>query len=334
MSDDATGWGGELWAAADLLTPMAIRVAATLRLADHIVAGRRTADALAAATDADPDALARVLRHLVSAGVLSDTETGEYGLTALGEHLRDDEPGGVRALLDLDGAIGHADMCFVQLLHTVRTGQAAYPKQFGRPFWEDLAANAELAASFDGLMGSRLGADAPVIAKACPWGELGHLVDVGGGDGSLLIAILLAHEGLRGTVTDLPGAVARAREAIAAAGLGDRAEARAVSLFDPQPAAGGYLLSGVLHDWPDSDATRILSRCAEAGGTRGKVFVVEDHHGEPNTEGDLRMLTYVLGRDRSVDQLAELAAPAGLAVTSVVPVRGRSIIELSRNVVR
>src|SRR5215475_3718370 len=102
---------------------MAIRVAATLRLADHIAAGTRTTEALAAATDTDADAIGRLLNHLVTAGVL----TADHGLTEMGEQLRDDHPDSVRAWLDLEGAIGHADKCLVQLLHTVRTGESAFP---------------------------------------------------------------------------------------------------------------------------------------------------------------------------------------------------------------
>lgn len=90
MTEKVTRWGGELWAAAGLVTPMAIRVAATVRLADHIVAGRQTTEALAAAVEADRDVLGRLLAHLVTAGVLSRAEVGTYRLTALGEHLRDD----------------------------------------------------------------------------------------------------------------------------------------------------------------------------------------------------------------------------------------------------
>jgi hypothetical protein len=330
---EGTVWGGALWAAADLVTPMAIRVAATLRLADHIVAGRRTTEALAAAVDADRDALGRLLGHLVTAGVLSRAGTGTYGLTALGEHLRDDDPDGVRPWIDLEGAVGRADLSFVQLLHTVRTGEAAFPRQFGRSYWDDLSADPGLGASFDALMGARLVADAPAVAAAYHWGTLGHVVDVGGGNASLLIAILRAHGDLRGTVIDLAGPVARAEDAIAAAGLGDRAGAQAGSFFDALPAgAGGYVLSGVLHDWDDEDAVRILHRCADAASETGKVLVV-DHirdgrNGTADTEGDLRMLCYCRGRERTLDQLGELAGSAGLQVSSVLPARSRSIVEL------
>ncbi|MFB4307623.1 methyltransferase [Actinomadura sp. GTD37] len=333
MAGDEERWGGELWAAADLVTPMAIRVAATLRLADHIAAGRRTAEALAGAVDAEPDALGRLMGHLVTAGVLSREEDGAYGLTGMGERLRDDAPGGVRATLDLEGAIGHADLCFVELLHTVRTGEPAFPRRYGRTFWADLSADSERGASFDSLMGGRLAAEAPAVAAAYPWGELGRVVDAGGGDGSLLIAILRAHEELRGTVVDLAGPVARAEAAIARAGLGERADARAGSFFDALPAgAGGYVLSGVLHDWDDDDARRILRRCADAASETGRVLVV-DHIADvrgyaPDTEGDLRMLCYVRGRERTLGQLAGLAGSAGLRLGSVTPGGSRSIVEL------
>jgi hypothetical protein len=333
MAEEATGWGGRLWAAADLVTPMSIRVAATLRLADHIAAGTQTVEALAAAVDADRDVLRRLLDHLVTAGVLSRAGTGTYALTALGEGLRDDDPEGVRPWFDLEGAIGRAELCFVELLHTVRTGEPAFPRHFGRPFWDDLSADPGRSASFDALMGARLTEDAPVVAAAYPWGTLGHVVDVGGGNGSLLIAILRAHGDLRGTVLDLAGPVARADEAIASAGLGDRAGTRAGSFFDTLPAgAGGYLLSGVLHDWDDPQAGRILQRCADAAAGTGRVLLVDhigdEQGGTPNTEGDLRMLCYVGGRERTLDQLGELAGSAGLRISSVVPAGSRAIVEM------
>ena len=313
MADE---WSNSLWAAADLVTPMAIRVAATLRIADHLDA---TAAQLAEVTGADQDALRRVLDHLVTAGVLTrDDDT--YGLTALGEQLP-----GLGPWLDLEGSIGRADLSFIHLLHTVRTGEPAFPVLYGTPYWDDLAANPERAAHFDALMGSRL-TDAPEIAAEYPWGDAGHLVDVGGGDGTLLIAILRAHQGVRGTVADLPGPAARAEAALAAAGLSERAGVHAGSFFDELPK-GDCVLSGVLHDWDDEAATRILRRCAEAAGPDGRVLVV-DPVGHPDTEGDLRMLAYVKGRERDLDRLHAIAAAAGLSPGPVTPVGFRSVVEL------
>ncbi len=329
MAEEATGWGGGLWAAADLVTPMAIRAAATLRLADHIAAGAHTVQALAELVGADPDALGRVMGHLTAAGVLSRTEPGAFGLTELGERLRTDDPEGVRAWLDLDGAIGRADLCFTELLHTVRTGEPAFARRFGRTFWEDLSADPVRSHSFDALMGARLAADAPVVAEVYPWGALGSVVDVGGGNASLLIAILRAHPDLRGTVLDLEGPIGRAEQAFAAADFADRATARVGSFFDPLPAgAGGYILSGVLHDWDDGHARRILHRCAEAAADTGKVLVVDHLGAQQDTEGDLRMLCYVNGRERDAEELARLAGTVGLRIAATVPAGSRTIIEL------
>jgi hypothetical protein len=325
--------GTVLWAMADLATPMAVRVAATLRVADHITRGLQTTLELAQAVDADADALDRVLRHLTTAGVLSRDTSGRYALTALGEVLRDDHRDGMRARLDLEAAIGRADLSFVQLLHSVRTGQPAFPEQYGRSFWEDLASDAARSASFDAIMGSDVGADAPAVASAYDWGSLGHVVDVGGGNGSLLIALLSQYPALRGTVVDLPGAAKAAQRAFTAAGLAGRADAVAGSFFDPlPPRAGGYLLSAIIHNWDDEAARTILRRCAEAAGADGAVFVIEKigADGEsPRTGMDLRMLAYFGGRERGVGELTALAAGSGLEVAAVHAAGTLSIIELT-----
>lgn len=332
MASD-NSWGAGVWAAADLATPMTVRVAATLRVADHIVAGRRTAPVIAEAAGVHADALERVLRHLVTAGVLREDGEAGYQLTELGDGLRDDHPHGVRRWIDLDGATGYADLCFTELLHTVRTGDPAFPARYGIGYWDDLDENPARAASFDALMGGRLNSVMPEIVRAVDWAALGSLVDVGGGDGSLLIALLHAHPDLHGTVLDLPGPARAAASAIADAGLGDRAKATSASFFDPLPAsAGGCLLSGVLHDWDDRSATAILRRCAEAVRPSGSVFVIEtfdvDEDTPGSTEMDLRMLAYVGGRERSIRELRELADAATLELNSVSPVTDHSIVEL------
>jgi hypothetical protein len=173
---------------------------------------------------------------------------------------------------------------------------------------------------------------APDIVAAYDWGSLGHLVDVGGGNGSLLIAMLHRHPDLQGTVLDLPGAAEAARKALTAAGLADRSDAVAGSFFDPlPPGAGGYLLCAVLHDWDDGSARAILRRCAQAAGTDGRVFVVEkfvtdtDHR----TEMDLRVLAYFGGRERGIAELTALAAAAGLRVAAVHPAGATPVVELT-----
>ncbi|GAA3203495.1 methyltransferase [Nonomuraea helvata] len=326
-----------LRALADLATPMAIRVAATLGVADHIAAGRRTAPAAAGALGVHAGALDRLLRHLVTIGLLDRDEAGAYTLTDLGEQLRDDHPGGRRKWLAADGAVGKGDLSFVDLAYSVRTGQPAYAVRHGVPFWEDLGADPALSASFDALMSHHIEMEHAGLPGAYDWAALGHVVDVGGGSGALLSVLLQAHPGLRGTVVDLPGPAAGARRALRDKGLAHRAEVVTGSFFDPLPTgAGAYVLSAIIHDWDDDAAVKILRRCADAVGERGVVLVIEAVGADgasPDTAMDLRMLVYTGGKERGLAELGALAAQAGLVVRGTHPVGARpfiSIVELGR----
>ena len=324
--EDLLGSNG-LWAAADLLTPMAIRVAATLRIADDI-----GAPDLAEKVGANPAALDRLLRHLESAGVVHRTDTG-YVLTELGEALRSDHPSGVRDVLDVGSALGRADLCFVSLAHSVRTGGPAFPLHYGQSFWEDLDADEVRAASFNAQMASYAQRAASDVVNAYDWGSLTEIVDVGGGNAITLSAILKAFPDLRGTVFDLPSTTAAAAKTLVAAGLANRADVVSGSFFDGvvPSGAGGYLLSAILHDWDDVACRTILRRCADAAGEKGKVFVIEwmgDDSSTLHTEMDLRMLAYYGSRERDVPALTALAAHAGLEVLDVHQSGVLTVLEL------
>jgi hypothetical protein len=328
---DEDGTGAELWAMAQLATPMAVRVAATLRVADHIAAGLSTAPKLAEAVDADPDALERLLRFLARRGLWTRDETGRYELTRLGQALRADHPAGMRDWLDMDD-VGRAELSFFNLLHTVRTGESAFQEQFGVSFWDDLAARPERGAAFDAMLGADAVERSPFIVKGHDWGSLGHVVDVGGGAGALLIALLKEYPELRGTLFDLPETAESARKALKEAALDHRSEVVSGSFFDDAlpPGAGGYLLSFILHDWADGPAREILRRCAEAAGAGGSVFVVErlGRDGAPHTGMDLRMLVYYGGKERGMADFEALAADAGLRVAATHPAGPLMIFEL------
>ncbi|HEV7646695.1 MAG TPA: methyltransferase [Actinophytocola sp.] len=302
----------ELVELADLVTPMAIRTAATLRLVDRLDEPRTAAD-LAEEIGADADALERLMRHLVTIGLLSRDDTGRYTPTARGACLRDDHPAELRADWDVDGSIGRADVSAMALPHSVRTGAAAFPELYGAPFWADLATDPARSAAFDEQRGVASGLEAPGIVAAYDWGALGDVMDVGGGDGTLLIALLNEYPALRGTLLDLQGPAESARKLIDAAGLADRADVVAGDFLDRvPPGAEGYLLSAIVHSWNDTDARRILSRCAEAAGQDGAVFVIERVPARERTHADLRNLAWFGGKVRDVTELTELAESVGL----------------------
>jgi len=324
----------------DLITPMALRVAATLRLADFLPddgtgAGVAVAD-LAARARADPEALARMLHHLVARGVFTEPRPGEFAANPTAALLRTDQPASMRAWLDLDGFGGRMDLAFTGLAqtglaHTVRTGEPAWETVFGQPFWSYLAANPPLGASFDALMASDVEHRA-ALADGYDWTGIHHVIDVGGGTGRLLADVLAHHPQLRGTLLDLPETVARGREYLAGLGLEARCDVAGQSFFDPLPAgADAYLLNRVIHDWDDARAGLILSRCAEAAGRRGRVLVIESHldsgaESASFAEMNLRMLVLSGGRERTLDDYAALAAGAGLRVAAVHQATDRHVI--------
>jgi len=316
----------------DLVTPMALRVAATLRLADFMPddgtgEGAVIGD-LAERTGSDPEALARVLRHLVQHGVFTEPRPGRFAANQTAAMLRTGQPG--LMWLDLEGFGGRMDLAFTGLAHTVRTGEPAWKEVFGLPFWDYLDANPAIGASFDATMAVDGGNIA--VASGYDWTTVRHVADIGGGTGTLIAEVLQRNPGLRGTLADLPETAARARQYLAGLGLDGRCEVVGQSFFDPlPPGADAYLLNRVIHDWDDAAATAILRRCAEAAASSGRVLVVESHAnpgGDPAgfAEMNLRMLVLAGGRERTIDDYSALASDAGLRVTAVHEISERDVI--------
>src|SRR6266700_1533165 len=335
MADEGSG-DIDLWALTDLDTNFAIRVAGTLRVAEAIDAGVTKLDDLAARVGADRDALGRLLRYLSRRGLFTQVGPDEFALNDAARRLI---PGTPRSLprwrTDLDGLGARLALPFTRLLDAVRTGEPVHASVFGRPFWEDLAANPQIAEEFHSMM------EGPPSGDGEEDGHQGedrlagtrHVVDVGGGSGTFLADALRSHPDLRGTLVELPEAAAPARELLAAAGVADRCEIAEQSFFDPLPAGADlYHLSYVIHDWNDRDAVRILRRCAEAVAPDGRVLVeerVRDGSDDADTTGhDLLMLVLTGGRERIVDEFADLAGRAGLRLARTEPSSGAWRLEM------
>jgi hypothetical protein len=318
----------DLWALCDLCTPWCLLVVGTLRVADRINEGISGIDELAAASGADAAALHRVLRHLVQKGVFDEPESGRFTLNDTARGLLNPS---LLLGLDLEGIGGRMAHAWSTLLTAVRTGAPAYHTVFGRPFWEDLAAHPDVAASFDELMGpSGHGTPDPEVLVTGGWEAVRTVIDVGGGTGSLLAEILRARPGVRGILVDLPSTVARSTPIFASAGVADRVTTVGQSFFDPLPGGGDlYLLKNLLADWPDREATELLRRCADEARPAGRVIVlggVTPEGREPSPE--LLMLVLVGGKSRSLAEFRALASIAGLKVeaTGHQPT-GRFVVE-------
>lgn len=305
----------DIWTLSDLCTPWCVHVVATLRIAEHVAAGVTRIDALADASRTHADSLQRVLRHLVGRGLFEEPEPGRFALNEPARALLDPS---AHLGFDLDAIGGRMAHAWCSLLDAVRTGTPAYHTVFGRPFWDDLDAHPNVAASFDALMGPPgHGAPNANVLITGGWETVRTVVDVGGGTGSLLAEILHAHPHVRGTLVDLPRTVARSAETFEAAGVTERAHAVGQSFFDPLPiGADLYLLKNVLSDWPDREATLLLQRCAEAARPVGRVIVLDGvtPHDGPTPAPELLMMVLVGGRQRTLAEFRALASAAGLEV--------------------
>lgn len=299
---------------ADLATPWAIRVVVTLGIPDLLADGPRSVDELAAAAGCDAGYLRRILGHLTGHGLFRQGEPSGFALTESGAELRSE---GARLMYGLDGLGGRFAYSWSTLLDATRRGTPGYAELFGRPFWADLAAHPELSAEFDALMGpAGHGEPDPRILPESAWQGAETIVDVGGGAGHDLAALLRARPGLRGTLVDFAPTAERARRVLAEAGVAERATIVAQSFFNPLPGGADlYFLSSIINDWPDVEATEILTRCAEAAGATGRVLVqggvaLDD---QPPTGLEIE-LVLLGGRIRGLAEFTALAAGAGLAV--------------------
>jgi len=315
--------GVDLDALTDLCTPWCIRVVVSLRIAQHLAAGIGGVDQLAAA-GCDAGALQHVLGYLVERGLFEEPSRGQFTLNDAARGLL--EP----RFLELDGIGGRMAYAWSTLPDYVKSGRPAYQEMFGLPFWEDLAAHPEVAASFDELMGvAGHGTPDPDFDLAGGWEDVRTVVDVGGGTGAMLAEILRARPTLRGTLVDLPGTVARAGETFETAGVADRATIIGQSFFDELPAGADlYVLKKVLNDWPDTETRAILRRCAEAARPHGRVVVL----GGVGPDDAPRVLTnemvLVGGNHNTLTEFTALARDAGLEIVAAeTQAPGRFVVE-------
>jgi O-methyltransferase domain len=314
----------------------ALGLVAKLGVADLLAAGPRDAEELASATGTHAGALRRVLRLIASVGVLAENEDGRFALTPLGDCLRADTPGSARAaVLLFAGERVHES--WKDLEYCVRTGEAAFRKRGVTDPFAEMAASPEDAANFDAAMAEFTRLTAMAVSATYDFSPLRTLVDVGGGNGALLIGILTAYAHLEGIVFDQPHVAERATKEIERAGLADRCRAAGGDFFDTVPEGGdAYVLKHVIHDWDDDHAVTILRNCHRAMGSEGRLLVVEGVYPERIDDSlqsrgaaanDVNMLVSTGGRQRSEVEFRALYEGAGFKLERIVSTGMASVIE-------
>lgn len=316
----------------------ALALAAKLGVADCLKDGPRHYEDLAKATETHGPSLNRVLRLLASVGIFEERENGNFALTPLGELLRTGVPGSMRSSVLLFAGIGIQDS-WKELEYCVHTGEPAFRKNSpdATPF-TSIEQNPEQAKIFDEAMATFAPITAAAITASYDFSPFRKLVDVGGGNGTLLLGILEANPYLHGIVFDLPHAAEKARAQIAEAGLQSRCEAVGGDFFKEVPAgADAYITKHVIHDWNDDRATAILRNIHRAMPPHGKLLIAEGVYpsridqsdaGRGAAANDVNMLVSTGGRQRSEAEFHSLQASAGFKLTRIIPTPARvSIIE-------
>jgi O-methyltransferase/methyltransferase family protein len=322
-------------AAADTLTQMwrlavgfrvsrALGVAVELGIPEFLARHPHTASQLAADTRTHEPSLLRLLRLLVVVDVLAEDDQGRFSLTPLGEELRADRFGPFARFMD-----GEVDWRVWQHLdHSIRTGERAFDHAFGMRNWEYYAAHPADGAIFDAAMRALTEPVAEAVASAYDFSHAATVADVGGGDGTMLIAILKHHPSLRGVLFDRPNVVERARRRIEESGLGGRAEVVGGSFFKEVPAdADIYLMKSIVHDWSDEDAVAIMKTVRSAAAAGGSPLLLVERHlservGPDDIDAvlsDLNMLVNPGGRERTDSEYAELLRAAAYGLNRTVP---------------
>jgi O-methyltransferase domain/Dimerisation domain len=304
----------------------AVYVAAKLGISDLLADGPRPAAELAQLTKAHAPSLYRVLRLLAALNVLREQPSGHFALTPLGERLRTGVPGSLRYWALLTDQLGGLRP-FDRIFDTVMSGEAGLKLAYDDKWTEFLANHPTATVEFQAAMSERTAAFAPSVAATYDFSQMRRVVDVGGGRGTLLAAVLAARAHLDGVVFDLPEVVAGAAETFRAAGVADRCGIESGDFFVAVPSGGhGYLLANVLHDWDDERSAVILRNCRRAMHADGKVLIVErmifddPERSLPTLLSDLNMLVLTGGQERTEEEYARLFVSAGLRLTSVVPV--------------
>jgi O-methyltransferase/methyltransferase family protein len=311
----------------------AIHAAATLGIADLLKNGPRSIDDLAAATGTHARSLYRVLRALASVGVFQEDADRRFTLTPLGECLRSDAPEPVGPLAVFIGQ-PEQQQAWGHLLDSVRTGETAFRRVHGMSVWEYRARNPEAGAIFDAAMTALSRGAANTVLNAYDFSPFTCVVDVGGGHGALLAAILTKNRSVRGVVFDQPQVVAGAGPVLRAAGVADRCQVIGGDFFEAVPDGGdAYVLKSILHDWEDEQAAAILRTCRCAIGPDGKLLVIEREISPANEGarakfGDLQMLVGAGGRERTREEWAALFAAGRFRLVGATPTEsGLSVIE-------
>jgi hypothetical protein len=306
-----------------------LHVAARLHLADAIGDAIKDSRELAKEANAHAPTLMRILRALAVLGLTEELETDRFRLTSLGALLRSDAPESL-ASFALSGGGEESLRVWGHLLHTARTGETTFDHVRGMTSFEYFAQNPEIGAGFNTYMAEGTRLVAPAIIASCDFSRFRRIVDVGGGNGTLLAAILKASPAARGVLFDMPTTASGEHEPLETVGVDERCEIVAGDFFEAVPEAGDcYLLKHIIHDWTDELCVTILDNVHRAMAPNAHVLLIEgvlpptvdaSNRTRMLVMADIKMLVNTGGRERTEAEFAALLSDSRLRLSGVTPI--------------
>ena len=315
------------------LATQALYVPAKLGIADLLVDGPKSVEELATATGTHAPSLYRVMRAVASVGVFTEQDDRKFALNPVAETLRSDVPNSLRDLTIFMGEDWHWEV-WGKTLFSVRTGKSVWAEKHGADVFGYFKTNPEAAGIFDRAMNSLTTLSIKPVTEGYDFSGIKMLIDIAGGRGRLLTAILEANPSVRGVLFDLPHVIEGARANVAATDAAERMEFATGDFFVSVPAGGdAYMMKHIIHDWDDERALTILRNIKQAMNRGARVLLVESVVPDGNAPDlsklmDIEMLVSPGGKERTAKEYEDLFAQAGLRLTRILPTKSAySIIE-------
>jgi SAM-dependent methyltransferase len=301
-----------------------IHAAAKLGVAAAIGDAPRAVTEVASAVGADVDSLYRLMRALAGLGIFVEGPGRTFAHTPLSLALRPGVPGSMHGLAAMTGLL-HL-RAWPEIVHSVRTGETAFSKVFGKEIFAYVTSDAEAGQAFDDAMASYTAATSAAVVAGYDFSKFEKIVDVGGGNGALIAAILEKAPRAAGVTFDLPPSAERAKANLGARGLAGRCEVVGGDFFESVPSGGdAYALKMIVHDWDDARSIAILKNVRKAIRPDGRVLIMESvvdptsGVGAPAKLLDVNMLVMTGGRERTAEEYAALYRSSGFELLRVVP---------------
>jgi hypothetical protein len=307
----------------------ALHAAAKLGVVDILAEGPKTAGEIASVAGAEEPGLRRLLRFLTAIDVLTEDMSGRFAPTEMGALLGAEHPQSVKAWAAVFGS-PQFWRPWGQLTQALRSGQPGFNLAFGEPHFTYLSHNPEEAAAFNAAMTSGTRSQLGAILNAYDFSGFARVVDVGGGQGGLLRAILERCPQTQGVLFDMPSTVAGELKGSA---VEARCEFSGGDMFQDVPMGGdAYVLKWILHDWSDTEGIQILRNIRQAMRAEGKLIVIErligpSNQPDPVKWGDLMMLVMLTGRERTEVEFRDMFAAAGFKLTRVLAAGEFAVME-------